>query len=80
MRLLNRAGATTVFVGDGLSDRYAVAEADIVFAKKSLARYCAEQGIAYHAYESLAAVAVRLIYAIENFEALRSEKAERMRA
>jgi 2-hydroxy-3-keto-5-methylthiopentenyl-1-phosphate phosphatase len=80
MRLLNRAGAMTVFVGDGLSDRYAVAEADIVFAKKSLARYCDEQGIEYHAYDSLADVGARLIHAVQNFAEPRQEKAERMRA
>lgn len=80
MRLLNRAGATTLFVGDGLSDRYAAAEADIVFAKKSLARYCDEQGIEYHAYENLNDVAARLIHAVQSFEELRQEKTERIRA
>jgi 2-hydroxy-3-keto-5-methylthiopentenyl-1-phosphate phosphatase len=80
MRLLNRSGATTVFVGDGLSDRYAVAEADIVFAKKSLARYCAEQGIEYHAYDNLNDVTARLIHTIHNFEELRQKKTERRRA
>jgi len=80
MRLLNRTGAPTVFVGDGLSDRYAVAEADIVFAKKSLARYCDEQEIEYHAYENLNEVAARLIHAVENFEERGQEKAKRMRA
>jgi hypothetical protein len=33
-----------VFVGDGESDRYAAGYADVVFAKRSLVRYCLEQG------------------------------------
>lgn len=41
-----------VFIGDGLSDRCAVGVADKVFAKGSLARYCQQQQIAYHAYET----------------------------
>lgn len=80
MRLLNRAGVTTIFVGDGLSDRYAVAEADIVFAKKSLARYCEEQGIAHYVYNNLADVSARLLSAIQNFEDSGQEKEKRMRA
>lgn len=60
MSLLNSANAPTIFVGDGLSDRYAAASADLVFAKKSLATYCREQRIAYIAYGNLGDVAVRL--------------------
>jgi HAD superfamily phosphoserine phosphatase-like hydrolase len=41
------AGYTTVFVGDGFSDRLAVAEADLVYAKAGLARYCAKRGIPF---------------------------------
>src|SRR5215471_12220261 len=57
MAALNPAGAPSIFVGDGLSDRYAAAVADVVFAKDKLAAYCAEQGIAFHRYETLADVA-----------------------
>lgn len=42
LREAKAAGYTTVFIGDGFSDRQAVVEADVVFAKKPLARYCAE--------------------------------------
>jgi 2,3-diketo-5-methylthio-1-phosphopentane phosphatase len=49
--------ALSVYVGDGLSDQYAAAEADVVFAKKSLARHCAAQGVAYRPYDDLADVA-----------------------
>jgi 2-hydroxy-3-keto-5-methylthiopentenyl-1-phosphate phosphatase len=57
MAALNPGRAPSIFVGDGLSDRYAAAVADVVFAKDALAVYCAEQGIAFHRYESLADVA-----------------------
>lgn len=53
----NPAGAPSIFVGDGLSDRYAAGAADVVFAKDKLATYCAEQGIAFRRYETLADVA-----------------------
>src|SRR6516165_6041002 len=57
MAALNPAGAPSIFVGDGLSDRYAVGVADVVFAKDKLALYCQEQGIAFHRYDTLAEVA-----------------------
>lgn len=46
-----RAGYTTVFVGDGLSDRLAVREADVVYAKDDLARFCAAQGVTFVPFE-----------------------------
>jgi 2-hydroxy-3-keto-5-methylthiopentenyl-1-phosphate phosphatase len=60
MNQLNPREATSVFVGDGLSDAYAARAADVVFAKKSLARFCREQGISHTAYQSLDEVASRL--------------------
>jgi 2,3-diketo-5-methylthio-1-phosphopentane phosphatase len=60
MSLLNSADAPTIFVGDGLSDRYAAASADLVFAKQSLAAYCREQRIAFVAYDDLGSVAAYL--------------------
>ena len=41
-----------IFIGDGLTDRCAASNADIVFAKKSLAEYCEGKGIKYINYES----------------------------
>jgi 2-hydroxy-3-keto-5-methylthiopentenyl-1-phosphate phosphatase len=60
MRTLNPEGLVTVFVGDGLSDRYAAGAADLVYAKDKLARYCAEQQIAHVPYAGLADVAMDL--------------------
>ncbi|MDQ3817974.1 MAG: MtnX-like HAD-IB family phosphatase, partial [Acidobacteriota bacterium] len=53
MRLLNRAGAPSIFVGDGLSDRYAAEVASLVFAKDSLAAYCREKSIEYVPFDEL---------------------------
>lgn len=47
VRLHQTAGRVVVFIGDGTSDRYAAAHADLVFAKDSLARICEEQGWAF---------------------------------
>jgi 2-hydroxy-3-keto-5-methylthiopentenyl-1-phosphate phosphatase len=58
MRLLNRTNAPALFVGDGLSDRYAVESANLVFAKNGLARYCREQSIEHMPYNNLGDVAV----------------------
>lgn len=44
VRLHQAAGRVVVFVGDGTSDRYAAAHADMVFAKQSLARICRSEG------------------------------------
>lgn len=40
-----------IFVGDGLSDRFAAAESQLVFAKKSLLDFCQQQKIVHKAYE-----------------------------
>ena len=58
MERLNGVGAVMVFVGDGISDRYAAACADIVFATGKLAAYCESASIPYVPYDTLAAVAI----------------------
>lgn len=60
MRQLGGSQSFNIFVGDGLSDRYAALSADLVFAKKGLAEFCREQSIAYVPYESLCEVAAYL--------------------
>lgn len=49
-----------VYVGDGISDRCPVRYADVVFAKKSLIKYCQEQNISYFEYSTLDDVRSRL--------------------
>jgi 2-hydroxy-3-keto-5-methylthiopentenyl-1-phosphate phosphatase len=43
MRLLNPGNAPALFAGDGLSDRYAVESASLVFAKNGLATYWSQK-------------------------------------
>ncbi|PWB71158.1 hypothetical protein C3F09_08190 [candidate division GN15 bacterium] len=58
-----RAGepVTTVFVGDGYSDVCATRAADLLFAKKDLARYCLEHGIAFTKFDTFFDVSRALI-------------------
>jgi 2,3-diketo-5-methylthio-1-phosphopentane phosphatase len=50
----------TVFIGDGYSDTCAARAADLLFAKKDLARYCCDQNIAYTAFDTFLEVASHL--------------------
>jgi 2-hydroxy-3-keto-5-methylthiopentenyl-1-phosphate phosphatase len=61
MRRLSRGWKPVVFAGDGLSDRYAVEEADIVFAKRQLLVYCRERGIACRPFETFADIQASLV-------------------
>jgi 2-hydroxy-3-keto-5-methylthiopentenyl-1-phosphate phosphatase len=45
------AGDEIVYVGDGYSDRCAAQAADRIFARRSLARYLDERGVAYEPFE-----------------------------
>ena len=49
-----------VYMGDGYSDRCAAQQADIVFARASLARYLGERGVAHHRFETFDDVVERL--------------------
>ena len=51
-----RAGRTTVFVGDGTSDRKAALIADVVYAKGALADWCDDAGVDCRRFETLADV------------------------
>jgi 2,3-diketo-5-methylthio-1-phosphopentane phosphatase len=50
-----------VFVGDGYSDACAAREADILFAKDDLERYCLDENISYNKFADFEDVAVKLI-------------------
>jgi 2,3-diketo-5-methylthio-1-phosphopentane phosphatase len=56
MRSLNPQRRPVVFVGDGLSDRYAAEAADVVFAKDRLRTYCGERGLPHLPFDALAEV------------------------
>ena len=52
VRTHQAAGRAVVFVGDGMSDRFAAAHADVVFAKDHLAELCEEEGWGYEPWSS----------------------------
>jgi 2-hydroxy-3-keto-5-methylthiopentenyl-1-phosphate phosphatase len=60
MARLNPSGAPAVFIGDGLSDRFAAEAADVLFAKQKLDAYCRERSLPYVPYQTLADVAAHL--------------------
>lgn len=45
------ADRAVVFIGDGISDRFGAAHADVVFAKANLARMCDGEGWAYQRWD-----------------------------
>ena len=49
---LRASGDATVFVGDGLSDRFAAKVSDLTFAKGKLLKFCKEHKIRHKSYES----------------------------
>lgn len=67
MREQNRFAAPSIFVGDGLSDRFAAKAATIVFAKNKLSEFCLESGIQQTAFSTLKQVADSLDEAFESF-------------
>jgi len=54
------AGRVTIFAGDGMSDRYAAAHADVVFAKTALAAFCGKASIAFTPFDALGTIANRV--------------------
>ncbi len=56
LRRLGRGRYPIIYIGDGLSDRFAAEESHIVFGKRQLAGYCRERGITCHPFESFAEV------------------------
>ena len=56
-----RRRRTTVFVGDGISDRHAARAADVVFAKAALAEWCTAERIAHTLFDTLADVTAILL-------------------
>jgi 2,3-diketo-5-methylthio-1-phosphopentane phosphatase len=56
VRRLGQGKHPVIFVGDGLSDRFAVDEADVVFAKRQLLAYCQEHGKACRPFDTFAEI------------------------
>ena len=53
-------GPDVVYVGDGYSDRCAAESADLVFARRGLARYLEERGVPFERFEDFHSVGRRL--------------------
>lgn len=53
-------GHYVIFAGDGASDQEASVRADMVFAHRTLARFCDEQGIAYQPFQDFRMVLLAL--------------------
>jgi len=60
IRRLRAGRRPVVFVGDGMSDRFAVELADVVFAKRHLLAHCRDRGINCHPFETFADVQAAL--------------------
>lgn len=56
VRAHHRLGRLVVFVGDGRSDRYGAAHAEVIFAKHRLAELCEAEGWPYHPWEAFSDV------------------------
>ena len=52
IRRVRKQHRPVIFVGDGLSDRFAVEAADVIFAKKDLLAYCRKNGLACQPFET----------------------------
>ena len=65
VRLHQAAGRPVVFIGDGMSDRYAAAHAEVVYAKHSLARICAAEGWPFRQWQSFADVTADVMAAFD---------------
>ena len=68
IRQRRRDGSVVIFIGDGLSDRFAAHAADIVFAKRQLLAYCRENGIACRPFETFAEIEAEIQAMLENSE------------
>lgn len=80
MRLLNKTNAPAIFVGDGLSDRYAVESADLVLAKDGLSEYCSANSIEHTRYQNLGDVATHINRWLAGRVFLREETQDRVSA
>lgn len=60
IRKARREGYTTVYIGDGITDRCAAERADTVFAKRYLRKYLAEKGRPFTPFEEFSDVAAEL--------------------
>lgn len=79
--MVTRAGDedVIVYIGDGYSDQCPAQYADVVFAKRRLQRYCQEENISYHAFQSFGDVQVKLEQILSHKRVRKRLAAERKR-
>ena len=56
IRRAKRDGYTTVYIGDGITDRCPAAVADIIFAKRYLKKYLTAKGISFTPFDTFAEI------------------------
>jgi hypothetical protein len=56
VRAAHRRDHVVVYVGDGMSDRYGAAHAEVIFAKARLARLCQEEGWPFTGWDTFAEI------------------------
>lgn len=78
MRAVAKDRRPIVYIGDGLSDRFAVEISDLVFAKGPLLDYCRERKIACQVFETFADVQSTLTNMVEARQ-LKIERSRRER-
>jgi len=61
MRRVRGQNRPVIFIGDGLSDRFAVEEADVVFARDKLLEYCRDHRLACTAFETFGEIEQHLL-------------------
>lgn len=60
IRRMRGSSNPVIFIGDGLSDRFAAQVADVVFAKRHLLSYCRENNIACTPFETFADIETQI--------------------
>ncbi len=65
VRRYRQDGGQVIFIGDGRTDREAAIEADLVFARASLAQYCREQGIAALGFDNFSQICSQIALWLE---------------
>lgn len=60
IRRMRGSARPVIFIGDGLSDRFAALAADVVFAKRHLLSYCRENDIICQPFETFAEIETQI--------------------
>lgn len=74
IRQIRRKDSLVIFIGDGLSDRFAAQVADVVFAKRQLLAHCRANDIRCRSFETFADIERELKILIENGPARETPK------